>query len=171
MANQGWQKKVYSTQALSSFKPIPGPRIEMPKKEPLDFWSLYFDDGLLPLVVKFGNKNALNDGHIEVFTIDDARRFVIIELAMGLVGLHDQSDYWADPPSLQGLFPFRFFASIIPRDRYKVLKRYMVIPRSEGTKFLNTTSDKFWNSTQFVSLLHQLTTLIILLTCVLYLGK
>ena len=118
----------------------------MEGKEPLDFWKMFIEDDFLPKLVTSANSNAENDGSPERFTIKDARSFVILDIAMGLVQLHDQNHYWTTDTSLPGLFPTTFFSNIMPRNRYKVLKKYMIINRSEGTKIVNRQSEKFWNS-------------------------
>lgn len=143
----------------------------MNSKEPLDFWEMYFEPEFLPKLVSSANSNAENDGSPERFTVQDARGFVIIDMAMGLVRLHDQNDYWSTDTSLQGLFPSGFFSNIMPRNRYKLIKKYMVLPRSEGTKIVNRQSRKFWNSAQFVDLPFIVSTPFFLRIYFIYIGR
>ena len=112
--------------SLSEVEPvvIPVELMQLAELSMFDIFSLFSDD-LLDLLVEQTNLYATRDKNVHYFKTDriEMRKFLGLIVVSGYHHLPTENDYWSTADELSA----PFFASIISRDRFKLIKRYLHI--------------------------------------------
>ena len=69
--------------------------------KPMEFFSQFFDDNLVDLIVNQTNVYAAQRSFDVNFTREDILGYLGMNIAMGIVGLPSVNDYWTREPLLR----------------------------------------------------------------------
>lgn len=125
--------------------------------DPLDCFHLFipmefYNEILVQTNLYAEQVRASSQGRIRVIkpvSIYELMTFIGLVIAMGVVCLPDYRDYWSTDP----LFSNIWFRSVMSRDRFCVIKRYLhVVDNSLNSP---TNTDKLWKVRPMIELLQE----------------
>lgn len=119
-----------------------GPSLEAQAcEEPEEFFSLLFPDELIQLIIDNTILYADQNGVPISFSFDDIRAYIGLNIAMGIVGLPEISDYWSREPILRS----PWFASVMPRNKFYAISRFLHFVDKQAAPSRNDDNyDKLW---------------------------
>ena len=116
----------------------------------LDFFTKYFDDEVFALLVDMTNKYARqqraddperNKMKWDDVTVEEMRAYFGMCIIMGIIRLPSLNMYW----TTDNLFVLQGLANVMPRDRFKQIKRYLHIADNTNAPNMNAPNyDKLW---------------------------
>lgn len=157
----GWIKDTFVPE-IPPFTATSGPTVEIPKDAtPLQVFQILLPDDILQVVVSQTNlyaQQVLSKGGLKKssrvklwkpVTLMELKNFIALTIFMGLDEKPAIADYWAK----RGIFHNYVFRSIMPRNRYQIIRRFLHFADNSKWDPTNPNRDRLYKVRGFIEAL------------------